>query len=252
MYRVFRYKTLPNYWPASATVYVDKSPTRVDHYVTDNQGNPTLVYGGPGVPVTSSWGSITGTLSAQTDLQAALDSKYSSSNPAGYQTAAQVSTAISSGLTGYATQSWVTSQGYLTSQISHADVVVDGDFGSQGIMLRGASSGTYSILTDNSANWNTAFGWGNHASAGYLTAINSGMVTTALGFTPYNATNPSGYQTAAQVSTSIGTALTGYATESWVTSQGYLNSVTDADISTALGFMPISESDIIGLILCLG
>lgn len=58
---------------------------------------------------------------------------------------------------------------YLTSETSHADVVVDGDFGSQGIMLRGASSGTYSILTDNSSNWNTAFGWGNHASAGYLT-----------------------------------------------------------------------------------
>ena len=47
--------------------------------------------------------------------------------------------------------------GYLTSQISHADVLVDGDFASQGIMLRGASAGTYSILTDNSSNWNTAY-----------------------------------------------------------------------------------------------
>jgi hypothetical protein len=36
-------------------------------------------------------------------------------------------------------------------------------------MLRGASSRTYSILTNNSTNWNTAYGWGNHASAGYLT-----------------------------------------------------------------------------------
>jgi hypothetical protein len=62
------------------------------------------------------------------------------------------------------------SAGYLTSQTSHADVVVDGDFGSQGIMLRGASAGTYSILTDNSANWNTAYGWGDHATAGYITA----------------------------------------------------------------------------------
>ena len=56
---------------------------------------------------------------------------------------------------------------YLTSQISHADVVVDGDFSSQGIMIRGSSAGSYSILTDTSANWNTAYGWGNHASAGY-------------------------------------------------------------------------------------
>ena len=55
------------------------------------------------------------------------------------------------------------SAGYLTSQISHADVLVDGDFTSQGIMLRGASAGTYSILTNASTNWNTAYGWGNHA-----------------------------------------------------------------------------------------
>ena len=62
--------------------------------------------------------------------------------------------------------------GYLTSQTSHADVVVDGDFGSQGLMKRGASAGSYSIVADSSANWNTAFGWGNHASAGYLTSKN--------------------------------------------------------------------------------
>ena len=40
-------------------------------------------------------------------------------------------------------------------------------------------------LTDNSANWNTAYGWGNHASAGY-----------------YSASNPNGYtndQTAAEI-----------------------------------------------------
>ena len=62
------------------------------------------------------------------------------------------------------------SAGYLTTETSHADVVVDGDFTSAGLMSRGASSGTYSIVTDNSNNWNTAYGWGNHASAGYLTS----------------------------------------------------------------------------------
>ena len=60
--------------------------------------------------------------------------------------------------------------GYLTAETSHADVLVDGDFASQGIMLRGASAGSYSILTDNSANWNTAFGWGDHSTAGYQSA----------------------------------------------------------------------------------
>ena len=57
----------------------------------------------------------------------------------------------------------------------------------------------------------TAYGWGNHAIAGYLTGITSGQVTTALGFTPYNATNPSGYITTAALST--------YATESYVGTQ---------------------------------
>ena len=62
------------------------------------------------------------------------------------------------------------SAGYLTSETSHSDVVVDGDFTSSGLMKRGGSSGTYSIVTDNSNNWNTAYGWGDHASAGYLTS----------------------------------------------------------------------------------
>jgi hypothetical protein len=31
-------------------------------------------------------------------------------------------------------------------------------------------TGTFSAVTNNSSNWNTAYGWGNHASAGYLTA----------------------------------------------------------------------------------
>lgn len=51
---------------------------------------------------------------------------------------------------------------YLTSETSHADVVVDGDFASNGLMAR-TGAGVYSIVTDNSSNWNTAFGWGDHA-----------------------------------------------------------------------------------------
>jgi hypothetical protein len=52
----------------------------------------------------------------------------------------------------------------------------------------------YSLPTNTKqAQWDTAYSWGNHASAGYLTSINGAMVTGALGFTPYNATNPAGY-----------------------------------------------------------
>ena len=57
---------------------------------------------------------------------------------------------------------------YLTAETSHADVVIDGDFTSQGLMKRGSTAGSYSVITDNSSNWNTAFGWGNHATAGYI------------------------------------------------------------------------------------
>ena len=59
--------------------------------------------------------------------------------------------------------------GYLTSETSHADVVVDSDFMSNGLMKRTAA-GSYAIVADDSANWSTAYGWGNHASAGYLTS----------------------------------------------------------------------------------
>lgn len=62
--------------------------------------------------------------------------------------------------------------GYLTSETSHADVVVDGDFASNGILKRTAA-GVYGIVTDNSVSWNTAYGWGDHASAGYLTSETS-------------------------------------------------------------------------------
>ena len=49
-------------------------------------------------------------------------------------------------------------QGYLTSL---GTALVDADFASAGIMATDGS-GTYSIVTNNSANWNTAYGWGNH------------------------------------------------------------------------------------------
>jgi hypothetical protein len=45
----------------------------------------------------------------------------------------------------------------------------DGLFGSVGLLKRTGVK-TYAVVTDSSANWNTAYSWGNHASAGYATA----------------------------------------------------------------------------------
>ena len=93
-------------------------------------GSPGAVgpQGPQGVPgVGGTWGSIVGTLSTQTDLQTALDGKYSTSNPSGFitvsalspylttatanatfQTLAGMSSYLTtSALTGYATQSFV-------------------------------------------------------------------------------------------------------------------------------------------------
>jgi len=79
------------------------------------------------------WGNITGTLSNQTDLQTALNGKYSTSNPAGYITSSALTPYLliadaessfypltgnpsafltSASLTGYATESWVTAGFY--------------------------------------------------------------------------------------------------------------------------------------------
>lgn len=66
--------------------------------------------------------------------------------------------------------------------------------------------------------------------SGFITGITSSDVTTALGYTPYNSTNPSGYITSS--------ALNGYATETWVGNQGYLTDITSSDIITALTYTP--------------
>ena len=42
-------------------------------------------------------------------------------------------------------------------------------FGSNGLIKRTGAS-TYGIVTDNSANWDTAYGWGDHSGEGYITA----------------------------------------------------------------------------------
>ncbi len=42
--------------------------------------------------------------------------------------------------------------------------------GDTGLMKHDTTTGAISYITDNSANWNTAYSWGNHAAQGYLTS----------------------------------------------------------------------------------
>ena len=69
---------------------------------------------------------------------------------------------------------------------------------------------------------------------GYITGITSAMVTTALGYTPYDSSNPAGYITTA--------ALSGYATQQWVTNQGYLTSVSWNDVQNKPNFATVATS----------
>ena len=66
---------------------------------------------------------------------------------------------------------------------------------------------------------------------GYISGITSGNVTTALGYTPYNATNPSGYQTASQVSAAITAAAYTLPTASTTTLGGVKIDGTSITIS---------------------
>lgn len=64
-------------------------------------------------------------------------------------------------------------EGVAAFETSHADVLIDGDFLSEGLMRRGATAGVYTIVTDNSTNWNTAY------SHSQLTSGNPHAVTYA-------------------------------------------------------------------------
>jgi hypothetical protein len=76
-------------------------------------------------------------------------------------------------------QKWINwTPNYVTSDDVNLDNVVrDTDFVSTGLLKRGAEEGDYSVINDNSTNWNTAYEWGNHASAGYLTSAGLGSVS---------------------------------------------------------------------------
>jgi hypothetical protein len=50
------------------------------------------------------------------------------------------------------------------------------------------------------------------------------------------------FTTTAAVAAQITTALTGYATQAWVNSQGFLTAITSGQITTALGYTPVTNA----------
>ena len=77
---------------------------------------PQGIQGPPGPPgVGGTWGSITGTLSSQTDLQTALDGKYSTTNPSGFITSAALSPYLLSSTAASTYQTIAGMSSYLTT-----------------------------------------------------------------------------------------------------------------------------------------
>ena len=91
-----------------------------------------------------------------------------------------------------------------------------------------------------SSNVTSALGYTPYNSTNpnaYISSITSGNVTTALGYTPYNSTNPSGYITGI-TSSNVTTAL-GYTPYNSTNPNGYISNV-----ATALGYTPVSPTDL--------
>jgi hypothetical protein len=89
----------------------------------------------------------------------------------------------------------VDSNSYLTSL---GTAILDGDFTVTGLMKR-TGVGTYASITDNSSDWNTAYGWGNHASGGYATLANPALTGIPTAPTPSAGTSSTQIATTAFV-----------------------------------------------------
>ena len=80
-------------------------------------------------------------------------------------------------------------------------------------------------------------------NAATVTSVTSGQVTTALGFTPYNATNPSGYTTNTGTVTSVG----GTGTVSGLTLTGTVTGSGSLTLGGSItGFLPTSGGTLTG------
>jgi len=70
------------------------------------------------------------------------------------------------------------------TNVEAAGAVMDGDYADGTYLVGTATPGTYTQVTDNSTDWNTAYGWGDHSTAGYITSglQDGGNVSTGLYF----------------------------------------------------------------------
>ena len=131
----------------------------------------------------------------------------------------------STALTGYATQSWVQSQGYLTSHQDLSSYATKSWVNSQQFITSAALTGYATQSWVKSQGYITSAGLSGLATQSW---VNSNFLSsTALtGYATQNWVESQGYLTSHQ-------DLSSYATQSWVLSQGYITSETlPGDIAT--------------------
>ncbi len=213
--------------------------------------------GGATPAASTSWGAITGTLSSQVDLQGALDLKSNLASPTFTGVPAAPTATAGTSTTQLATTAFVTTAANLkanissptftgvpaaptatagtnTTQLATTAFVTNGlsskantaspTFTGTVTIPAGASISGYLTTSSAASTYQTLSGMSSYlttsaAASTYqtLSGMSSYLTTSAAASTYYPLSNPSGFITSS--------ALTGYATESWVTSQGYL---TDA------------------------
>jgi hypothetical protein len=184
----------------SGTVYVYITSGAVDS-VAGKTGVVTLVAGdvGLGNVENKSSATIRSEITSGNVTAALGFTPYNATNPSGYitsaGTAANVSgtVAIANGGTGA-----TTAAAALTSLGAYPASNPNGYTTNTGTVTSVAGTGTVSGLTLTG----TVTGSGNLTLGGTL-SLTSGDVTSALGFTPYNATNPSNYITSSGTATNV-------------------------------------------------
>lgn len=163
----------------------------------------------------------------------------------------------SADLSSYATQSWVTSQAYHKNDVANARFTQDIYLHAASTTGRWARTISISQNYSNSATGVVFGGYGESATPtyayigvganiGYNSTSNFRVYTSKVTFagktlaTVDQIPSLSGYATQSWVTSQgyLTSVPSTYATQSWVTSQGYLTSITKSMVTTALGYTP--------------
>ena len=205
--------------------------------------------------VTSVFGRVGAVTLLSSDVTTALGfTPYDATNPTGYQTSGQVSSAISAAAYSLPTATTTTlggvkvdgstvtiTSGTISATAPAFSAVTGKPTTLSGYGITDAAISTHnhtvdtlsnvtitSKATDDLLQWNgtawvnkTIAGAGLQPAGSYLTGITSGQVTTALGYTPYNATNPN----------------------------GYISGITNGQVITAIGYTPYNATNPAGYVI---